>query len=65
MKICTKCDTPKPLEEFHKDKNNPSGFRSCCKLCFKENYQDKSIQKIYYRKWFNNHYEQRVEKKVY
>ena len=33
MKICTKCDEVKPLDEFHKDKRAKDGYRGDCKVC--------------------------------
>jgi len=33
MKICTKCNIEKPLEEFHKSSRDKSGVRSECKIC--------------------------------
>jgi len=60
-KSCKKCNIEQPLENYFKDKNNSSGYRSCCKVCFKSLYNDKDIQKLYYRKWFNKSYLDRVE----
>lgn len=39
-KICTKCETEKPLIDFHKDKNKKDGHSSLCKDC-KNNYRKK------------------------
>lgn len=36
MKICTGCDTEKPISEFHKDKTGKFGVRSRCKACERE-----------------------------
>ncbi len=33
MKTCTKCDTPKPLDEFVKDKRRADGRGSWCLVC--------------------------------
>lgn len=33
MKKCTKCDTIKGFEEFHKDVNKADGYRTICKEC--------------------------------
>jgi len=33
MKKCNKCLVEKPLDDFFKDKNHPSGRYSICKLC--------------------------------
>lgn len=35
MKICSKCNQEKPLEEFYKDSNSSDGKRSTCKSCIK------------------------------
>ena len=32
-KICTKCGELKPLTEFYKDKQKPTGYRPDCKKC--------------------------------
>lgn len=48
MKICTKCFTEKPLEDFYKGKQNKGGHRSYCKSCCNkmtaENMRKKSIK---------------------
>ena len=62
-KTCTKCSKEKEVEEFHKDKNNSSGYRACCKVCFKLIYQDKAMQEVYYVQWRNLHYEERRERR--
>jgi 5-methylcytosine-specific restriction endonuclease McrA len=36
MLKCAKCDKIKPIEEFHKDKNNKNGHKIYCKLCLNE-----------------------------
>ena len=35
MKSCTKCNTPKPFEEFQKRKLNKDGYHTQCKACVK------------------------------
>jgi hypothetical protein len=32
-KVCIECDIEKPLTEFYKRKDNPSGYRNNCKEC--------------------------------
>lgn len=32
-KLCRKCDTIKPVEQFRTDKHKKSGYGSCCKPC--------------------------------
>lgn len=39
MKSCTKCRTPKALDQFHTDKRAKDGRRSQCKACSKANTQ--------------------------
>lgn len=69
-KICTKCNLPKILDEFGKDKNSKNGYNYWCKLCVKEyykinrtehlirtkNYQDQNKEKIYNKSkiWYKN-----------
>lgn len=33
IRTCTKCDTAKPLSEFHRDAKSPGGLRRQCKTC--------------------------------
>ena len=33
MKTCSKCETEKPLSDFHKDRTHSDGVRSFCKAC--------------------------------
>lgn len=33
VKVCTKCNTEKPLSEFHKNKQQSSGLSPSCKSC--------------------------------
>ena len=35
-KICTKCGISKPISEFYKDKQKPTGYRPDCKSCNKK-----------------------------
>lgn len=56
MKICSKCHTPKKLEEFAIDSQNKSGKRNDCKKCnsIKSNqYQklNREKRREYYKKW--------------
>ena len=43
MKICTKCNTQKPINLFGKDKQKQDGLRSSCKTC--KSITDKSYTK--------------------
>ena len=45
MKQCTKCDYPKPLEEFTKDSRSSDGRRSMCK------FHSSEANKAYMKKW--------------
>ena len=36
MKICSKCEIEKPLNEFYKNKNTLDGYKYHCKLCLKD-----------------------------
>lgn len=38
-KKCTKCETIKPLTDFHKGKRTPDGRRSACNQCVSEQYK--------------------------
>ena len=33
MKVCTKCGSEKPFEEFHKQASRPDGLQPACKAC--------------------------------
>ena len=39
-KTCTKCDTSRPLTEFHQDKSRPDGLRTWCKQCAKAHQKE-------------------------
>lgn len=45
MRLCKKCSTEKPLEEFHRDASKPLGRHYYCKECAKEYYQKWQDQK--------------------
>ena len=63
MKRCYKCDTPKPLDQFHKNKERKDGRASTCKECRikvhrehylnnKEKYlKSASARRVVLRKW--------------
>lgn len=38
-KTCTKCDERKALSDFYSDKYAPSGYKSECKECTKEQHR--------------------------
>jgi hypothetical protein len=33
IKICTKCDLEKDINEFHKFKHSKDGYKTICKIC--------------------------------
>ncbi len=39
-KQCTKCGQEKPLEDFHRNVRSKDGFRTICKMCRAEYYQE-------------------------
>jgi len=41
MKACSKCNTEKPLTEFHKRKNSKDGYNWNCKICVNKYFQNK------------------------
>jgi hypothetical protein len=64
FKICSKCDIEKDISDFHKNKHGKFGVRSICKKCMKSkykyekkgrrcnpNFDMKSYQKEYQKKW--------------
>lgn len=49
MKICNKCNLPKPLTEFYVDANMADGYFSKCKACcaaYKKKYRKKNLKAI-------------------
>lgn len=54
---CYKCETKKPLSEFHKDRRKPNGKQSMCKNCFKlRNAKFRSENSDYFKKKSKTHY---------
>ena len=39
VKVCTKCGSSLPFDNFNKDKSNPDGLSYWCRACVKEKYQ--------------------------
>jgi hypothetical protein len=39
-KVCTKCNTEKPVAEFCRYSKAPDGYRACCKECMKPYFQE-------------------------
>lgn len=59
MKICKKCNTAKPLENYYKHTGYKDNHRSICIECFKKekaSYQrnNKDKSKLYIKKWQKN-----------
>ncbi|MCK5614902.1 hypothetical protein KAR91_74255 [Candidatus Pacearchaeota archaeon] len=58
-KVCSKCDTIKPVSDYCKDTSRKDGLQSQCKSCkavwAKQNYatdKGKAAHKIAHRKWY-------------
>jgi len=65
-KYCRRCDTTKDIEEFHKNKRNPSGVHAACKSCVKfyaKEYYQKNRVKYYWqnKQWREANPERRRE----
>lgn len=45
MKVCTKCNYQKPLQEFHNCKSKPGGKMSACKSC-RNSYNREKAQEV-------------------
>ncbi len=63
IKLCKKCKTIKPLEEYYKRGGGRRGYLCVCKECIKKYYHDRwfnvslpdrEIRRARYRKWFND-----------
>ncbi|MDE2101452.1 MAG: endonuclease VII domain-containing protein [Patescibacteria group bacterium] len=39
MKRCSRCDTVKPVPDFHKNRRQPDGYTAECRACRKERYR--------------------------
>ena len=49
FKVCSKCKTEKPYEQFHKDKRRKDGIQSKCKECVREydkKYRQENKEKL-------------------
>lgn len=53
-KICSKCQIPKELKHFAKDKYQNSGYQCRCKICFKEIYLANRERNLANSKAFKN-----------
>ena len=65
MKVCSKCNIKKELNEFGKDKKTKDGLYYCCKLCRKlesEQYYKQNKKKI--NKMCKQYYEQNKDKRI-
>lgn len=52
MKVCSKCNEEKPLDEFHKQKRGKYGRRSQCKVCARAYQESRTDDRLRY----NNEY---------
>ena len=66
-KHCTKCDTTKTVDEFHKNKLKKDGRQTQCKDCYKTYYVENREEALAYRKAYyeENREEVLAKKKVY
>jgi len=67
MKTCNKCGEEKPLSEYHKRSNRPSGVKSYCKACAKKlfaEYRESNIGRISENRkaWYRNNRESELRK---
>lgn len=44
FKDCTKCGSNQSFESFSKDKYHPTGRKSVCKSCVKDNYESNKVE---------------------
>lgn len=63
MKRCARCQTEKPLDAFHRDKNRPDGLYHTCKACKREIHKarywaDPEAGRQRYRDWYAANSEQ-------
>lgn len=63
-KICKSCNVNKEIKEFHKDKNNSTGFHSKCKECRKDITKKDYIKNSFRRKKVANDYYYKNKSKV-
>jgi hypothetical protein len=65
MKVCAKCKTEKPLEDFHNMKKSTDGKQKTCKACQKAYSQStvcKENRKAYYQKTKREHINRNLKK---
>jgi len=62
MKKCTKCETEKTLEEFHKDKSKKDGRRPSCKACTnkQQNQRNSTKQQKEAKRKYDKQYNKRT-----
>ncbi len=65
MKICSKCKTPKELNDFNKSNKSKCGYRSECNLCRKL-YYDKNKENVIEnnKNWVKNNPEKVKQQKI-
>lgn len=63
MKTCTKCNTPKELDQFHKDKTAFDGYSSRCKKCkYEYNEQNKEQSSIKHKEHYSKNKEKHLKR---
>lgn len=46
MKVCSKCKTKKPVEEFNRSSANPDGRHGWCKICTRAADRDRRLLRL-------------------
>lgn len=66
-KICSKCHIEKSINEFYKINNKTDRYRSSCKCCYNEYYQQHKEHKKEYNKNYNKNNKEKIsqQKKEY
>jgi 5-methylcytosine-specific restriction endonuclease McrA len=65
-KPCVKCDSPKPLEDFHKNSRAKDGRKSTCKACVASNSEEKAQNRERRMRYYEANKElERAKQKVY
>ena len=59
-KRCSGCNTPKPIDEFHKSRQSPDGRKAYCKLCsnaYERNWREQN--RVHLLKRYKKRYQRR------
>ena len=62
FKICSKCGTNVSINNYYKNKRNPSGIGSLCKDCCKRIDATRNPLRIYTKEWKANNRESRLKR---